>query len=55
MLPAGNTDVASALCWDDRFATHDMGRGGLYLPVEGLIEDDLHVDNDRAHRHGRGT
>jgi acetoin utilization deacetylase AcuC-like enzyme len=37
--------VASAICWDDRFATHDMGRGGMYLPVGGLIEDDLHVDN----------
>jgi acetoin utilization deacetylase AcuC-like enzyme len=22
-----------------------MGRGGLYLPVEGLVEDDVHVDN----------
>jgi len=37
--------VASAVCWDDRFATHDLGRAGLYLPVGGLIEDDLHVDN----------
>ena len=37
--------VATALCWDDRFATHDMGRGAMYLPVEGLIEDDVHVDN----------
>ena len=35
----------SALCWDERFATHDMGRGAMYLPIEGLIEDDLHVDN----------
>src|SRR5213079_2794147 len=32
-------------CWDDRFATHDMGRGGLYLPVGGLVEDDVFVDN----------
>ncbi len=38
-------NVASALCWDERFATHDMGRGAMYLPIEGLIEDDLHVDN----------
>jgi acetoin utilization deacetylase AcuC-like enzyme len=37
--------VAAAVCWDDRFATHDMGRGGLYLPVGGLIEDDTFVDN----------
>ena len=37
--------MPTALCWDDRFATHDMGRGGLYLPVEGLVEDDLHVDS----------
>jgi acetoin utilization deacetylase AcuC-like enzyme len=37
--------VTTALCWDDRFATHDMGRGALYLPVEGLLEDGLHVDN----------
>jgi acetoin utilization deacetylase AcuC-like enzyme len=37
--------VTTALCWDDRFATHDMGHGGLYLPIEGLVEDDLHVDN----------
>ena len=37
--------MPTALCWDDRFAIHDMGRGGLYLPVEGLVEDDLHVDS----------
>jgi acetoin utilization deacetylase AcuC-like enzyme len=37
--------MTTALIWDDRFATHDMGRGGIYLPVEGLVEDDLHVDN----------
>jgi len=37
--------VTAAVCWDDRFATHDMGRGGLYLPVGGLIEDDVFVDN----------
>jgi len=37
--------VTTALCWDDRFGTHDMGRGGLYLPVGGLTEDDVHVDN----------
>jgi len=37
--------VTTALCWDERFATHDMGRGGIYLPIEGLIEDDVHVDN----------
>jgi acetoin utilization deacetylase AcuC-like enzyme len=37
--------VPTALCWNDHFATHDMGRGGLYLPVGGLLEDDLHVDN----------
>jgi acetoin utilization deacetylase AcuC-like enzyme len=42
---AAEATVASAVCWDDRFATHDMGRGGLYLPVGGLIEDDLHIDN----------
>src|SRR5215212_2181348 len=22
-----------------------MGRGGMYLPVGGLVEDDIHVDN----------
>ena len=37
--------MSAAVCWDDRFATHDMGRGGLYLPVGGLIEDDVFVDN----------
>jgi acetoin utilization deacetylase AcuC-like enzyme len=37
--------VTTALCWDDRFATHDMGRGAMYLPIEGLIEDDVHVDS----------
>ena len=37
--------MTTALCWDDRFATHDMGRGAMYLPIDGLIEDDLHVDN----------
>jgi acetoin utilization deacetylase AcuC-like enzyme len=37
--------VATALCWDDRFGVHDMGRGGIYLPVEGLVEDDVHIDN----------
>ncbi len=37
--------VKTALCWDDRFATHDMGRGAMYLPIEGLVEDDLHVDS----------
>jgi acetoin utilization deacetylase AcuC-like enzyme len=37
--------VAAAVCWDERFATHDMGRGGLYLPVGGLVEDDVFVDN----------
>ena len=37
--------MTTALCWDDRFATHDMGRGGIYLPAEGLVEDDVHVDN----------
>ncbi len=36
---------AAAVCWDERFATHDMGRGGLYLPVGRLIEDDVFVDN----------
>ncbi len=37
--------MVAAVCWDDRFATHDMGRGGLYLPVGDLIEDDIFVDN----------
>lgn len=37
--------MATALVWDDRFAVHDMGRGGLYLPAEGLVEDDVHIDN----------
>jgi len=37
--------MGSALVWDDRFAIHDMGRGALYLPVEGLVEDDVHVDS----------
>src|SRR6266496_4391778 len=37
--------VAAAVCWDERFATHDMGRGGLYLPVDGVIEDDVFIDN----------
>jgi acetoin utilization deacetylase AcuC-like enzyme len=37
--------LTAAVCWDDRFSTHDMGRGGLYLPVAGLIEDDIFVDN----------
>lgn len=37
--------MATALCWDERFGTHDMGRGAMYLPIEGLLEDDVHVDN----------
>ena len=37
--------MTTALCWNDRFETHDMGRGGLYLPAAGLVEDDVHVDN----------
>ena len=37
--------MTAAVCWDDRFSTHDMGRGGLYLPVGGLVEDDVFVDN----------
>lgn len=37
--------MPSAVCWDDRFAVHDMGRAGMYLPVGGLVEDDVHVDN----------
>jgi acetoin utilization deacetylase AcuC-like enzyme len=37
--------MTAALCWDERFATHDMGRGGIYLPIEGLVEDDLHIDS----------
>ncbi len=41
----GVDTVSTALCWDDRFATHDMGRGAIYLPIEGLVEDDLHVDS----------
>jgi acetoin utilization deacetylase AcuC-like enzyme len=37
--------MTTALCWDERFATHDVGRGGIYLPVGGLVEDDVHVDS----------
>jgi acetoin utilization deacetylase AcuC-like enzyme len=37
--------VTVTICWDERFAAHDMGRAGLYLPVEGLVEDDTHIDN----------
>jgi acetoin utilization deacetylase AcuC-like enzyme len=37
--------VTLAVCWSEQFAIHDSGRAGLYLPVGGLIEDDLHVDN----------
>ena len=37
--------MPAAVCFDDRFGEHDMGRGGLYLPVGGLIEDDVFVDN----------
>ena len=37
--------MTTALCWDDRFATHDMGSGALYLPADGLLEDDIHLDN----------
>jgi acetoin utilization deacetylase AcuC-like enzyme len=43
--PRKGGTVATALCWDERFATHDMGRAGIYLPIEGLIEDDIHTDN----------
>ena len=39
--------MATAVCFDDRFGDHDMGRGGLYLPVGGLIEDDVFVDNSQ--------
>jgi acetoin utilization deacetylase AcuC-like enzyme len=35
----------TAVLWDKRFTTHDMGRAALYLPITGLVEDDLHVDN----------
>ena len=34
-----------AVCWSEQFAIHDSGRAGLYLPVGGLIEDDIHVDS----------
>ena len=34
-----------AVCWSQQFAIHDSGRAGLYLPVGGLIEDDVHVDS----------
>ena len=37
--------MTTALIWDDRFAIHDMGRGAIYLPIEGLVEVDVHVDN----------
>jgi acetoin utilization deacetylase AcuC-like enzyme len=37
--------MATALSWDERFATHDMGRAAMYLPIEGLLADDIHVDN----------
>jgi acetoin utilization deacetylase AcuC-like enzyme len=37
--------MTTALIWDDRFRTHDMGRAGIYLPIEGLVEDDVHIDN----------
>lgn len=37
--------MPAAVCWHERFAIHDMGRGGLYLPVGGLVEDDVFVDN----------
>src|SRR5919109_2240937 len=37
--------MQAAICWDDRFAAHDMGRAGLYLPVGGVVEDDVHVDS----------
>jgi acetoin utilization deacetylase AcuC-like enzyme len=41
----GNDSVGTAVTWDERFGTHDMGRAALFLPIEGLVEDDLHVDN----------
>jgi acetoin utilization deacetylase AcuC-like enzyme len=44
-LACAGRPVTAALIWDDRFATHDMGRAALYLPVEGLIEDAPHLDN----------
>lgn len=37
--------MATGLCWDERFGIHDMGRGAMYLPIEGLLGDDVHVDN----------
>ena len=45
--------MATGLCWDDRFAIHDMGRGGIYLPIEGLLEDDVHLDNPARIRRTR--
>jgi acetoin utilization deacetylase AcuC-like enzyme len=45
--------LTTVLCWDDRFATHDMGRGALYLPIEGLLEDDVHVDGTARIRRTR--
>ena len=37
--------MATALSWDDRFGVHDMGEAALFVPVGGLVEADVHIDN----------
>ena len=37
--------MATALSWDDRFGVHDMGEAAIFVPVGGLVEADVHIDN----------
>ena len=37
--------MATALSWDDRFGIHDMGEAAIFVPPEGLVEADRHIDN----------
>ena len=37
--------MTTALSWDERFGTHDMGEAAIFVPPEGLVEADVHIDN----------
>jgi hypothetical protein len=42
--------ATAAVCWHKSFATYDLARGGLYLPVGGLVEDDVLGRQPYGHR-----
>jgi acetoin utilization deacetylase AcuC-like enzyme len=37
--------MSTALLWDERFGTHDMGEAAIFVPPGGLVEPDRHIDN----------